>query len=114
MHRPVYQVCDTSSCNVKIKVKRQTPLLLLAAEVRFWPACRRTSQVPHRVRRLTSYSQEPQRSAQNLRGSTYLIVYSLYFLTWQASLSILISQMRMPFMLSACMLICRTHMWHGQ
>jgi hypothetical protein len=95
MHRPVYQVCDTSSCNVKIKVKRQTPLLLLAAEVRFWPACRRTWQVPHRVRRLTSYAQEPQRNARKLHGSTHVAICSLCFLTWQVSSS-RICHMRLP------------------
>ena len=66
-------------------------------------ACRRTSQRPHRVRRLTSYSQEPHTSARSLYGSTHVTVCSLCFLTWQASLSILISQIRC---LSCCQHAC--------
>ena len=34
MHRPVYQVCDSSSCSIHVKVKRRTPLLQLAADFR--------------------------------------------------------------------------------
>jgi len=52
--------------------------------------------VPHRVRRLTSYAQEILKSARKLYGSTHVTVSSLCFLTWQASLSSLICQMRMP------------------
>ena len=68
MQRPVYQVCDSSSCSKKMKVKRRTPLRLLVAEFRL-VAC--SSQVPHRVRRLTSYSQEAHKKAQNLYASTH-------------------------------------------
>jgi len=80
--------------------KGQTPYTTAAAgssiQTWQWPACRRTSQVPHRVRRLTSYAQEPQKSARKLYGSTHVTFSSLCFLTWQASLSSLICQMRMP------------------
>ena len=34
MQRPVYQVCDSSSCSKKMKVKRRTPVRLLVAEFR--------------------------------------------------------------------------------
>ncbi len=50
--------------------------------------------MPHRVRRLTSYAQAPQ-NARKQDGSTHVTVCSLCVLTWQASLSILICQMRL-------------------
>ena len=34
MHRPVYQVCDNSSCSMKIKVKGRSRLQQLAAVLR--------------------------------------------------------------------------------
>ena len=61
-----------------------------------WPACRRAVQVPHRVRRLTRYAQASKKIARKLDGSKHVTVYLLCFLTWQASLSSLICQMRMP------------------
>ena len=61
-----------------------------------WPAFRRTSQVPHPVRRLMSHAQEPQKSAPRLYTSSHAVVCSLCFLTWQASLSSLICQISLP------------------
>ncbi len=95
MHRPVYQVCDNTSCSIKIRVIWRTPLLQLAAEFRLGSGLL-TVQVPHRVRQLTSYAQATQKNARKLDGSKHVTVCLLCFLTWQASLSSLICQMRMP------------------
>ena len=75
-----------------------------------WPAFRRTSQVPHRVRRLVCHAQEPQKSAPRLYTSTHAVVCSLCFLTWQASWSSLICRTKSAF--ECCMLLCRACLRH--
>ena len=53
--------------------------------------------MPHRLRRLTSYAQDPQRSARRLYKCTHMTVCSFYLLPWQASLTSLTCEMRVLF-----------------
>ncbi len=82
------------------ETKGQTPYATAATDSIIqtwqWPALRQTSQVPHRVRRLTRHAQEPQKSDRRLYGSTHVVVCSLSFLTLQASISSLICQTSLP------------------